>query len=381
MYPRNIVFPRENSFFLFGPRGVGKTTLIKNRYPNATYIDLLDNNIYQRLLKYPSDLLKIQKVDKKEFIIIDEVQRTPELLNEVHRLIESPEHYKFILTGSSARKLRKQGVNLLAGRAFVYNLHPLSAVELDKDFNLQFSIKFGLLPKVLSAENPQKYLEAYVNTYLREEVQQEGLTRNLSAFSKFLEVSAFSNGSTINPSLIAQEIMIDRKVVTNYFTILDDLMLSHRLPIFNHRAKRKLISKDKFYYFDTGLYKVLKSMGPLDSGDEFAGIALENLFLQNLVAVNDSLDLGYKFYYYKTVSGLEVDFIAYGSKGFHAFEIKHARNITPKHLRNLKIFAKDYPEAKLHVFYLGDINLYLDNIVVHPFEEGLKNLSSILSTV
>lgn len=380
MYTRNIEFPTDYSFFLFGPRSVGKTTLIKSRYPNAAYIDLLDAETYKKLLGHPENLLKLVPENYDKFIIIDEVQKVPELLNEVHRLIESPKHYKFILTGSSARKLRRQGVNLLAGRAYTYNLHPLSAIEMGKDFSIDFAIKYGSLPKIFTAPDPQKYLHSYVKTYLQEEILQEGLTRNLSAFTRFLEIAAYSVGSTINTTSIAQEVEVDRKVVENYFSILDDLMLSHKLPIFTKRAKRRLIHKPKFYLFDTGVYRILKSMGPVDTNDEVGGIALENLFLQNLISINDSFSLYYKFYYYKTVAGTEVDFIVYGERGFHAFEIKHTRVITSKHLRGLKAFARDYPEAKLHIFYLGNTKMYFDDITAYPFEEGLKNLSTILGS-
>ena len=377
MYTRNIVLPTNKSFFLFGPRATGKTTLVKSRYPNAIYIDLLDGQTYQTLLAHPEKLISFIPPNHTDYIIIDEVQKVPELLNEVHRLIENKK-YNFILTGSSARKLRKQGQNLLAGRALTYQLHPLSATELGKDFSLEFVNKYGCLPMIFTESDPQKYLYSYVKTYLYEEVMQEGLTRNLGAFARFLEVASFSVGSTINTTSIAQEVMVERKVVENYFSILEDLMVGYKLPAFTRRAKRKLVSKPKFYFFDTGVYRTLRPSGPIDTDQEIGGVALENLFFQNLLAVNDSENLKYQFYYYKTINGTEVDFIAYGPNGFHAFEIKSGKNITSKHLRGLKSFAKVYPEAKLHIFYMGNQTKYEGNITVHPFEKDIVNLSKLL---
>ena len=379
MYTRNIVLPTNKSFFLFGPRATGKTTLVKSRYPDAIYIDLLDGQIFQTLLAHPEKLASFIPPNHTNYIIIDEVQRVPELLNEVHRLIENKK-YNFILTGSSARKLRRQGQNLLAGRALTYQLHPLSAEELGGDFSLEFVNKYGSLPTVFTEEDPQKYLYSYVKTYLQEEIMQEGLTRNLGAFARFLEVASFSVGSIINATSIAQEVMVERKVIENYFSILEDLMVGYKLPGFTRRAKRRIVSKPKFYFFDTGVYRTLRPSGPIDTDQEIGGIALENLFFQNLLAVNDSEDLKYNFYYYRTVNGSEVDFIAYGPNGFHAFEIKSSQNITAKHLRGLKTFSKVYPEAKLHIFYMGNQTRYEGNITTHPFEKDITNLSKILKS-
>ena len=380
MYARNIVLPKNRSLFLFGPRATGKTTLIRTKFPNAIYIDLLDDKKYQKLLAHPDQLADFIPKNNKEIIIIDEVQRVPELLNEVHRLIETDKTYRFILTGSSARKLRRQGVNLLAGRALTYQLHPLSAVELGDDFSIEFANKYGSLPTIFTQNDPEKYLYSYVKTYLQEEVMQEGLTKNLQAFARFLEVASFSVGSIINATSIAQEVMVERKVIENYFSILEDLMVGYKLQVFTRRAKRRLVSKPKFYFFDTGVYRALRPSGVIDTIQEIDGIALENLFFQNLIAVNDSLNLNYKFYYYRTVSGTEVDFIAYGPKGFHAFEIKSSKNLISKHFRGLKSFSKDYPEAKLHLFYLGKDKMYKNNITIHPFESDIKILTSILTS-
>lgn len=378
MYSRNIKLPTEKSFFLFGPRATGKTTLIKTRYPNALYLDLLNSQLYQSLLANPSRLQELIPPDFDNYIVLDEVQRVPELLNEVHRAIEGSSHHRFILTGSSARKLRRQGHNLLAGRALTYYLHPLSAVELDGDFDLKNALRYGTLPAIFQESDQSGYLHSYVDTYLREEIMQEGLTRNLSAFSRFLEIASFSVGSPINTTAIARDAMIGRKVVANYFSILQDLMLGYLLPAFTRRAKRRIISHPKFYFFDTGIFQTLRPKGPLDSPAEIGGHALENLFFQNLISINDSLSLNYNFYYYQTVGGSEVDFVAYGPRGFFAFEIKHSPRFSSPSLRALTAFGKEYPEAKLYLIYTGTQKLYIKNIIILPMQTALPALATIL---
>lgn len=379
MYTRLLNPAPNHSYFLFGPRGTGKTTWIRSRYPKAIYIDLLRTEIYTQLLANPEALESYIPSDFNDFIIIDEVQRIPELLNEVHRLIESPKHFKFILTGSSARKLRRFGVNLLAGRAYTYNMYPLIINELGKDFELQKALRFGTLPAIYSQNNPEEYLQSYLSTYLEQEINREGMTRNLSAFYRFLQVASFSQGSPLNTSSIAREVGINNKVVDNYFTILSDLLIGSFLPAFTRRAKRRLVARPKFYLFDPGIYNTARPKGYLDKSSEIDGISLETLFLNHLRAINEYYRLEYTFSYYKTASGLEVDFIAYGPRGFHAFEIKLAKNIYLKHLKGLLAFSKDYPEVKLHLFYTGKQTLYQKNVAIHPFEKGLKNLSQLIA--
>ncbi len=313
----------------------------------------------------------------KDWIIIDEVQRIPELLNEVHRLIES-KRYRFILTGSSARSLRRKGVNLLAGRAFKYHMYPLTIQEIGPEFNLTHALQFGLLPVAVTHKNPKQYLENYVQTYLREEVLQEGLTRNIGAFTSFLEAASFSQGNILTMTEIARELALSRFTVANYFAILEDLLISVRIPPFTDRAKRKMVAHEKFYFFDTGVYRALRPMRPLDTQEEADGAALETLFLQSVRAINDYFDLGYKIYFWRTAFGSEVDFILYGPRGLHAFELKRSPRITNQTLRGLHSFAEDYPEAKLHVLFLGTQKEYHGNIVVRPFEQGLKELPDLL---
>lgn len=378
MYSRLITLPKNKSFFLFGPRGTGKTTWVRSTFPNALYLDLLEAEIFNDLLANPQRLDNYIPKDFRDYVVIDEVQRVPEILNEVHRLIEK-DNRKFILTGSSARKLRKKGQNLLAGRALTYFLHPLTAVELGADFDLELSLKYGQLPSVFFEKDPKKYLESYVKTYLEEEVFQEGLTRNLSAFARFLETASFSQGSILNTSEVAREAAIERKVVENYFTILEDLLIGYRLPIFNKKAKRRLVAHPKFYFFDAGIYRTLRPMGPLDMPEIAEGMSSESLFFQNLLAVNDSLNLGYKLFYWRTATGIEVDFIAYGEKGIRAFEVKRSGRITPEMLRGLKYFSKEYPQSKSFLIYGGKRKMKDGNIQIIPMAEAFRNLPELLS--
>lgn len=378
MYSRLIKPANRKSFFLFGPRGTGKTTWVRKTFPKALYYDLLDPERYHDFLANPQHLEIYTQNQKFDWIIIDEIQLVPELLNEVHRLIES-RGYKFVLTGSSARKLRRGGVNLLAGRALTYFMHPLTAVELGVDFNLEKVLESGSLPSVFSEPDKKKYLASYIKTYLYEEVQQEGMTRNLSAFARFLETASFSQGSVLNASEVAREAMVERKVVENYFAILEDLLIAVKIPVFAKRAKRKLISSNKFYFFDCGIYRALRPRGPLDNPEEISGVALETLFFQNLRAINDYYDFGYKIFYYRTILGVEVDFILYGHRGIIALEVKRSSRLSGTDFRGLKTFMKDYPMARGIMVYGGNQKMHDGNIEIWPVADALQALPEILN--
>ncbi len=371
------IAPRT-SYFLFGPRGTGKTTWIQATLPEALYLDLLKFSLYKELMADPGRLETLIPRDWKNLIVLDEVQRVPLLLHEVHRLIES-KGYSFLLTGSSARSLRRQGTNLLAGRALHYHMHPLTIQELGDHFQLAKVLKFGLLPQAVTGADPDLYLETYLQAYLQQELVQEAATRHVDAFFRFLEVASFSQGSLLNITEIAREVGVARSAITTYFTILEDMLIARQLPPFTKRSKRRLVMHGKFYFFDVGVYRKLRPMGLLDTQEEAEGIALESLFFQSLLAINDYYRLGYKFFFWRTAHGNEVDFIAYGPQGFHAFEIKRGRSVSRKAMDGLQEFHKDYPEAKLYLLYLGDSRQYHGPIDVIPFEEALKALPVLLS--
>ena len=373
-----IVPPKGKSFFLFGPRGTGKTTWVKSTFASALYIDLLEAELFNDLMANPQRLEMMIPKDFKDWVIIDEVQKIPDILNEVHRLIEKYRH-KFILTGSSARKLRKKGPNLLAGRALTRAMHPLTAMELGRDFDLEHSLAYGQLPSAYTEENPGDYLESYVKTYLQEEVQREGLSRNLAAFSRFLEAASFSQASTLNISEVARECAVERKVVENYFSIIEDLLMAYRIPVFRKRAKRRLAVHHKFYFFDVGVYRTLRPAGPLDAPEEIQGAALETLLLQELMGINDCLRLGYKIYYWRTSNNIEVDMVLYGKKGIRAFEIKRTGKVSSRMLRGLKAFLRDYPVARACFLYGGLRRMREGNIEILPIRDAIRDLPAILS--
>lgn len=381
MFKRLIKKPLESrkSFFLFGPRGTGKTTWLKHHLPEALFINLLQSEFYNRLSANPGYLRELIPPGHAERVIIDEVQRIPALLNEVHDLIESSK-LNFVLTGSSARALRRKGVNLLAGRALTYFMHPLTVMEQQDAFDLRNSIQLGHLPARFSEGNPGKYLKDYVQTYLREEVMQEGLTRNIGHFSRFLEVASFSQGAIVNISNTAREAQVARPVAENYFSILEDLLLAMRLPVFSRKAKRQLTTHRKFYFFDAGVFRAIRPSGPLDSDAELDGPALETLVLQELRALNDYLGCEYGIYYWRTRTNLEIDFVLYGPCGLLAIEVKRSPQVQFKQTRALREFKKDYPPARCYLFYGGTVPQHLEDITVLPIDYALKNLGQVLTS-
>jgi predicted AAA+ superfamily ATPase len=375
MYTRIFKPLKLQSFLLLGPRGTGKSTFLKSFFPEALYIDLLKAENFNSLLANPSRLENLIPSQFSQFVIIDEIQRIPELLNEVHRLIEDKKIH-FILTGSSARQLRKKGTNLLAGRARTFHFYPLTHAELGADFNLEKSIQFGHLPEAYTKDDPMLYLKSYVQTYLKEEIDQEGLTRNLSAFARFLESASFSQAQPLNISKVADDCHVDRKVTEGYFKILEDLMIAERVPVFTRRAKRKMGGHPKFFFFDCGVYQAIRPRGPLDSPEEIQGPAWETLVWQELRARNEYSGWGYDIFTWRTQAKQEVDLILYGEKGLHAIEVKRSDRIRREDLESLQLFKNDYPMAQLHFIYGGKEQKILSDIKIWPIENFLKEISS-----
>lgn len=377
MYSRLLEPLPKQSFFLFGPRGVGKTAWLHQQFPDALFFDLLDHHVYTQLMAFPERLGDQIPQGYKGWVLVDEVQRVPELLNEVHRLIEA-RRLRFVLTGSSARKLRRRGVNLMAGRAVTRHMHPLTALELGRDFDLKRALRYGCLPLACTTDNPQDYLKSYAATYLREEVQQEGFARNIGAFSRFLEAASFSQGSILNMAAVARDCSVSTKVVEDYFGILEDLLIAVRVPIFTKRAKRRLIAHPKFYYFDAGVFQAIRPRGPLDAPEQIHGAALETLFLEQVRAINDYRNLGYRLYYWRTSAGDEVDFVLYGERGLRVFELKMTQKVRPDDLRSLLRFREDYPEAKTYLLYLGQRRWHDRGLEIVPFLECVARLDEWL---
>lgn len=376
MYSR-LQTPPKRSFFLFGPRGTGKTAWLHRQLPKALAFDLLQTDAFHRLAAAPERLRDAIPADHDDWVVIDEVQRIPQLLDEVHALIEG-RRLRFALTGSSARKLRRGGANLLAGRARTLHMHPLTALELGDDFHLTRALRFGSLPFACTTDDPAAYLRDYVTTYLREEVMQEGLVRNLATFSRFLEAASFSQGAPLNMAAVARDCGVSAKLAESHFDLLEDLLLSTRVPVFSRRAKRRMTSHPKFYFFDCGVYRTVRPRGPLDSEQEVDGPALETLFLANVRAVNDAFELGYDIHYWRTATGTEVDFVLYGEHGLLAFEIKRQGRVRDDDLAPLQAFGEEYPVAKRFLLHAGKERRHHAGIEIVPIVDALRGLDGLL---
>ena len=366
--------PARQSFFLFGPRGTGKSTWLRQVLPGALVVDLLQPDVARELSARPERLRDLVRSAPGRPVVIDEVQRIPELLDVVHALIESKERRRFVLTGSSARKLRRGGTDLLAGRAVVRTLHPFMAAELDR-FDLESALAHGLLPLVVAADRPGDVLRAYASLYLDEEVRLEGWARNAGAFARFLEAISFSHGAVLNVANVARECQVERKTVAAYAEVLEDLLLSFRVPVFTRRAKRESSAHPKVFLFDAGVFRSLRPKGPLDRPDEIEGAALEGLVAQHLRAWLAYRHEDAALYFWRTRSGVEVDFVVYGAAGFWAIEVKNTQRIRAEDLRGLTAFGEDYPEAHLALLYRGTVSERRGRIWIVPVEDFLRALT------
>jgi predicted AAA+ superfamily ATPase len=363
------------SFFLFGPRGTGKSTWLRALRDQAIWIDMLDPETLRLFQARPERLMeRVAAQPLVTDVVIDEVQKVPALLDVVHKLIEGERPLRFILTGSSARKLRRGAANLLAGRLTELQMHPFMAAELGDAFDLQRALEVGLVPLVWSAAVPENTLRAYASLYLQEEVQAEALVRNVGAFARFLEAISFSHGSLLNLSEVARECQVGRKTVEGYLEILEDLLLSFRVPVFTRRAKRHLVAHDKFFYFDAGVYRSIRPKGPLDSPEEIEGMALEGLIAQHLRAWASSRSVPAQLYYWRTKSGSEVDFVMYGPDVFVAIEVKRSGHVHSTDFRALKAFQEDYPEATVCLLYMGQEEIKINDVLCLPCDSFLKRL-------
>jgi len=365
----------EQSFFLFGPRGTGKSTFLKHNFPNALYIDLLKPDEFRKYSAKPERIVELIKGNpSKKIVIIDEIQKIPELLSAVHYIIEENLSIQFILTGSSARKLRRGGINLLAGRVILKKIFPFLYSELNNKFSFNEILQYGLVPVVLASGNPKDVLDTYISLYIKEEVQLEGFIRNFGNFSRFLESISFSHASLLNISNVARDCEVERKTVEGYIEILEDILIAERLKVFSKKAKRALVQHPKFYFFDVGVYRTLRPKGPFDRPEEIGGLALEGLIFQQLKAWNNYSGKLFEIYFWRSRGGVEVDFILYGEDVIFAIEVKNNNKIRPEDLRSLSEFRKDYSNSKTILLYNGSENLLIQDTICIPIEDFLRKL-------
>lgn len=374
-FVRRFLSAGRDHFFLLGPRGTGKTSWCSHEFPNALRVDLLDPATLRQYSAQPERLRDLVDANPGvRQIFIDEIQKLPELLEVVHLLIEKKGGQQFVLTGSSARKLRRGGVNLLGGRAAEKQLHPYMAAELGREFALDVALRRGMLPVVWAAHDPDEILRAYNGLYLREEVQMEGLVRNIGSFARFLEAMSYSHGSVLNLASVARDSHVNRKTAEGYLEVLEDLLLGFRLQVFSKRAKRELASHPKFYYFDTGVFRANRPTGPLDSANEVDGAALEGLVAQHLRAWCAYSEGRHELHYWQTRSQVEVDFIVYGPSGIRAIEVKNSARVRPEDLRALESFGEDYPQSERYLLYRGKDRIKHEGVLCIPCGEFLRAL-------
>ena len=373
MYLRRLSLEDENndSVFLWGARQTGKTTLLEQLYPQAKYYDLLLAHEFERLLRDPSLLSQeLAYLKEGELVIIDEVQKVPHLLDEVHSLIHR-KNLRFILSGSSPRKLKRSGANLLGGRALKKILYPLVSAEIP-DFDLIKAVNNGMIPRHYMVNNPWERFRAYIGVYLNEEIREEALSRNLRTFSRFLEVAAISNGEMIVYKNIAQDCGIDYRTVKDYFEILVDTLTGYFIPGFTSTVKRRAIQAPKFYFFDVGIVNYLLSRKNLFPGSESFGRSFEHFIIQELIAYRGYTQSSEHLTYWRTSSGYEVDAII--GEGRIAIEIKSTDEVKTRHLKGLRAFQEDFPQAKAIVVSLDKYPRIMNGVEIIPAVQFLKAL-------
>lgn len=347
MFKRRLVLPQPGSetFFLWGPRQTGKSTLLRETYGQAHWIDLLKADEFRRYLARPELLrqeLEAEPPGPHRQVVIDEIQKVPALLDEVHWLIEN-RGVHFALCGSSARKLRRGSANLLGGRAFRYELHGLTAAELGREFDLDRMLNHGWLPRIYQASQPRRMLEAYVSDYLKEEIAAEGLVRNLPVFSAFLDAAALSDGEVVNFSNVARDCGVSSHTTKSHFEILVDTLLGRWLPAYRKRPKRRVVAAPKFYFADVGVVNHLARRGELVAGSELYGKAFESWVFHELSAFRSYQGRDWDLAYWRLVSGIEVDFIVGDMQA--AIEVKSSERITDTHLKGLRSLTGDHPKV------------------------------------
>ena len=361
----------EDSIFLFGARQTGKSTALRQQFPREIYIDLLNSEVRNRLERRPSLLYEMLK-DKAEgtIVIIDEIPEVPTLLNEVHRLI-SEKNLRFVLCGSSARKLKRKGTNTLGGRAYPVFFHPLVSAELP-DLDIDRAVNYGMIPSHYLAKNPERRLSAYIDVYLKEEIKEESLVRNLLAFQRFLEVAAISNGEILNNRNIAQECGVNASTVSSYFDILEDTLVGYRIPAYTKVVQRRLVQAPRFYFFDVGVANYLMHRSRLVRGTPEYGHAFEHLVIQELIAYMHYTHQDERISYWRTYAGTEVDVIIGDAR--IAIEIKSVEEVLPKHLKGLKSFGEEHPNCRRIIVSHDIIPRRIGDIECIPVKDFFRRL-------
>ena len=375
MYNRiaDLSITDEDSVFVFGARQTGKSTLLLERYPKAVWYDLLDGKTLERLSRNPSILgQELDILPDNSLVVIDEIPLLPELLNEVHRLMVR-KNLRFILCGSSARKLKRRGVNTLGGRAIPIKLFPLVSSEIP-DFDILKAVNQGMLPRhyMASPEVAWRRMQAYIGVYLKEEIKAESLVRNLQAFNRFMEMAALTDGELVNYSNIANDCGIDSKTVKEYFAILEETLVGYMIPAYQKAVKRKLRQSPKFYYFDVCIPNYLLGRKSLTPGSADFGHAFEHLIIQELVAYLAYRNKENALSYWHTYSECEVDAVLGDAQV--AIEIKSSTQVQSRQLSGLKAFKDEHPEARLVVVSLDAQPRLLNDIEVYPATTFLQKL-------
>ncbi|MFY8020585.1 MAG: ATP-binding protein [Bacteroidia bacterium] len=371
---KQILIDSENeSLFLWGARQTGKSTLLNQLFPDALWFDLLLSDVYERLSKNPSVFREIILADHhNKIVIVDEIQRIPELLNEVHWLINKHQTC-FILSGSSPRKIIRGGFNLLGGRALRYELFPLVSSEIP-EFDLLKALNNGLIPRHYLASNPKKLIAAYIGNYLKDEIAAEAKIRNIQNFSRFLEAAAFSNGEMVNFSNIASDCGVSSPTVKEYFQILEDTLIGRFVPAFQKKPKRRVITAPKFYFFDIGIVNHLLKRSEIQFGSEVFGNAFEHFIYMELYAYSQYSGKEFPIYYWRTTSQIEVDFVI--GENEVALEIKASNNINSRHLKGLKSFSEEYQTKQMILVCNESYPRLMDNILILPWKNFLEKLWS-----
>lgn len=367
---QELIDSQNESLFLWGARQTGKSTLLKTLFPDALWFDLLLSDVYERLLRNPSMLRETIAAGQYTVMIIDEIQRVPELLNEVHWIITHLP-VRVIMSGSSPRKIIRSNTNLLGGRALRYELYPFTSAEIP-NFDLLKALNNGLLPRHYLSSSPKKMISAYVGNYLRDEIAGEAKIRNVANFSRFLESAAFSNGEMVNYANIASDCGVSAVTVKEYFQILEDTLIGRFLPSYQKKPKRRVITAPKFYFFDIGVVNYLLKRGKIDIGSELFRNAFEHFIYNELYAHSSYSGKDYPIYYWRTASQIEIDFVL----GNHdvAIEVKATSNVQSRHLKGLKSFSEEYAVNQLVLVCNEPLPRISEGVRILPWKVFLEEL-------